>query len=280
MFPSTLAGRLARVALVVAVTAALAPPTLTSTSAPASAVTAPVLGGDVSWPNCPKGMGIPKRRSEGKPMPLRRAKYVVIGLTNGPGFFPNPCIHRQVRWARKRHLYTGAYAMTTYPYRKQLKRHGQTGPFDPSTRLGRLKNAGRAQAKYNIATMEKVGLESPIVWVDVEPYPVAPWSGSIARNQAVVRGAVSGYRAAGYKVGIYSTQSLWAQVVGKLRFGYPEWRTAGQTTMSAALYKCRSYQIQGGRAVMAQWWDRMRDHGVMCPGYRRPAVMRRYFHKY
>ena len=51
-----------------------------------------LLGGDVSWPQCPRGMGIPERPTMGLPMPLDSATYVVVGLTNGPGFFPNPCL--------------------------------------------------------------------------------------------------------------------------------------------------------------------------------------------
>ena len=55
-----------------------------------------VVGRDVSWPNCPRGMGIPSRPSQGKPMPPPSARFVVIGLTNGPAFHPNPCLETQV----------------------------------------------------------------------------------------------------------------------------------------------------------------------------------------
>ena len=46
----------------------------------------------MSWPQCPKGMGIPEKRSQGAPLPLDTAAYVILGLTNGPGFTPNPCL--------------------------------------------------------------------------------------------------------------------------------------------------------------------------------------------
>src|SRR5687768_6976562 len=55
-----------------------------------------VLGGDVSWPQCPEGMGIPERPTQGLPMPLPSARFVVLGLTNGPAFTPNPCLDDQV----------------------------------------------------------------------------------------------------------------------------------------------------------------------------------------
>ena len=35
----------------------------------------PVLGGDVSWPQCPKGMGIPQKQGQGSPMPVDAARY-------------------------------------------------------------------------------------------------------------------------------------------------------------------------------------------------------------
>jgi hypothetical protein len=271
--------RTAAATLAAASVVSVAPATQLVTE-PATAATTRVVGGDVSWPNCPKGMGIPSRRSEGKPMPTADAKYVVIGLTNGPGFYPNPCLGSQVKWAKNHHMWTAAYAMTTYPTAARIRQHGTTGPHTHKYLYGKLWNTGYAQAQFNVASMKRVALTSPMVWVDVEPYPVAPWSSSRADNAAVVEGVVKGYQDAGYRVGFYSTQSLWAGVVGNLRFGYPEWRTAGQTSMSSALYKCDHYPIQGGRAVMAQWWDSQRDHGVMCPGYGTASTMKRYFHKY
>ena len=247
-----------------------------------AAVAAPtrVTGADISWPQCPKGMGIPERQGEDQPMPLRTAKFVVVGLTNGPSFHPNPCLASQVGWIKRQHLRAAAYAVSTYPTRAEVRQHGSTGPHPHQRLSGRLWNTGYAAAQFNVATMERVELTSPIVWVDVEPYSVAPWSGTIGGNQAVVRGVVQGYRDAGLRVGVYSTQSLWAQIVGGLRLGLPEWRTAGQTTMGDALYKCSHYPIQGGTAVMAQWWGPHRDFDVMCPGYGRPAQLGKYFTQY
>ncbi len=53
-------------------------------------------GRDIGWPNCPPGLGIPERRTLGKPMPPARVRFVVVGLTNGPAFTPNPCLREQV----------------------------------------------------------------------------------------------------------------------------------------------------------------------------------------
>jgi hypothetical protein len=72
-----------------------------------------VFGADVSWPQCPKGMGIPEKRTEGKPMPTAAARFVVIGLTNGPSFVANPCIASQVQWVKDRHLLAAAYSVVS-----------------------------------------------------------------------------------------------------------------------------------------------------------------------
>jgi len=63
------------------------------------------------------------------------------------------------------------------------------GPFDGSTRLGALSNVGYNQATFNLATMKQAGLQSPIVWLDVEPVPEFDWPADPTANAAVVRGA-------------------------------------------------------------------------------------------
>ena len=42
-------------------------------------------------------MGIEHKETSGQPMPTEEAEYVVIGLTNGPGFHANPCLARPGR---------------------------------------------------------------------------------------------------------------------------------------------------------------------------------------
>lgn len=249
---------------------------------PAGSATAvdpiPVKGADASWPNCPKGMGIPSRRSSGLPMPNKDAKFVVLGVTNGPGFYPNPCLARQVKWARGAGVLVGTYAMTTYPTTKQVDSYGQTGPWPATSRVGRLRNAGYAQAEFNLATLKRVGLTTNFMWVDVEPYPVAPWSGSKTRNKAVLDGVLRGYRDAGLSVGFYTSPGPWADIIGSARYRLPEWRTAGghpwsTTNYGSARRMCSVSSVQGGRILMAQWWDRKRDHDLLCPTARNRSTV-------
>ena len=161
----------------------------------------PILGGDISWPQCPKGMGIPQKQGQGSPMPVDEARFVVLGLTNGPGFYPNPCLASQVAWVKSRKLMAAAYSVISTPQQGDLATYGNKGPYDGGTKLGALSNVGYQQAKFNLATMQRAGLQSPIVWLDVEPVPEFDWGTDTAANAAVVSGAARGYTDAGYTVG-------------------------------------------------------------------------------
>ena len=238
-----------------------------------------VLGGDVSWPQCPKGMGIPQKRTLGLPMPLDSAKFVIIGLTNGPGFTPNPCLADQVQWVKDRRLLASAYAVSSFPDSRTLQQYRSRGPFDGSSQLGALSNVGYQQARYNIANLRRAGLTTPIIWVDVEPVPTFVWSPDKLANAAVIRGAARGYTDAGYRIGAYSTQALWEAVVGDLRLGIPEWRAAGQTSREEALRRCGPNRMfQGGRGIIGQWVQDNRDLNITCPGT--SEEMHRWFHQY
>ncbi len=237
-----------------------------------------VEGADISWPNCPEGLGIPSRRTLGLPLPKESARFVVIGLTNGPAFHPNPCLGAHVAHAEVRGLWTSAYAVASYPTARQLATYGLVGPRSPGTKRGRLFNAGYAQALLNVAAMRAAGLDSPAVWVDVEPVSApAPWSGRPGLNKQVVDGVLAGYRAEGLEVGFYSVATLWRAILGNQEYGLPEWRSAGPQNRRAALEMCGRGQFQGGSPVIAQWWDDRRDYDVLCPGTPARDVLERWF---
>ncbi len=232
---------------------------------------APVEGGDISWPQCPRGQGIPERRTLGLPMPLDSARFVVMGLTNGPAFFPNPCLAEQVAWVRERGLLAGAYAVASYPDPATLAELGERGPYDtddPGDPYAAQRNVGYQQALFDITVMRDAGLPAPLVWIDVEPVRDWEWSGDLEANAAVVEGLRDGLVDKGYRVGIYSTAYLWSQAVGDLSLGdVPEWRAAGPTSRAEALRRCgASYVVQGGSAAMGQWVQDDRDLNVTCPG--------------
>ena len=227
-----------------------------------------LTGGDISWPNCPRGVGIPSRRSPGNPMPLASAGFAVIGLTNGPGWYPNPCLADHVAWAKARGVWTSAYSMTTFPTAAQRAAYGATGPWSPATGPGRLRNAGYQQALFNVASMSTTGLDVPFVWVDVEPYPTHPWPRNVRANRQVVRGVVRGYEDNGYRVGFYSYDGGWRAVVGSWRKPrYPTWVPVGPVSRgkARASARCAVPSFSGGPVWLAQWVKNARDRDVTCP---------------
>jgi len=66
-------------------------------------------------------------------------------------------------------------------------------------------------------------------------------------------------------------------LVGRVRYRFPEWRTAGLSTRRAALAKCRRGAFQGGPAVLAQWYTAREDFDLLCPGRPADDVLREYF---
>lgn len=252
-----------------------------TTSAPTGLVAGATTGGDVSWPQCSPGMGIPQKRSSGQPMPLPDASFVIVGLTNGPGFVRNPCLKSQVEWVKIHQLKLGAYSVVSYPSAADLRKYGADGPYDASTVLGQLKNVGYQQATYNVGSMGLAGLATPIVWLDVENVPDFDWpQNNTEKNAAVVQGAAKGYQDAGYDVGVYSTPTIWQGIVGGLTLGaaVPEWRAAGQTSSAEALNRCGTdWSIQGGPAILGQWVEQRRDRDIVCPGV--AADLSTWFHQ-
>src|SRR4051794_11465418 len=220
-------------------------PTPAPTPAP-SAAPALLQGADISWPSCPVGTrgALPKRPGKGLPLPSPPASFVVIGLTNGPGFYPNPCLEWEVREARRRHLAVAAYAFTTMPNAAQVRAHGG------------LRQAAREQARINIRSMQRAGLTTPIVWIDVEPQDyLEPWGTDVAANRLVIRTVQSTYRAAGYRTGLYSSDTPWKRITGGMRDDGPTWVTVGPRGEAAARAKCAGPTFSGGTALLAQWWD-------------------------
>src|SRR4051812_12471870 len=242
-------------------------PPLPATSTPAptpppppapSAAAALAQGADISWPSCPVGTrgALPKRPGKGLPLPSAPAAFVIIGLTNGPGSYPNPCLAWEVREARRRHLALAAYAFTTMPNAAQVRAYGS------------LRAAAREQARINIRSMQRAGLTTPIVWLDVEPQDyLEPWGSDVAANRLVIRTVQSTYRAAGYRTGLYSSDTPWKRITGGMRDDGPTWVTVGPRGQAAARARCAGPTFSGGTALLAQWWDDATlDKDLVCPG--------------
>lgn len=262
----------------VAAGAAVPPAPGGAPSAASVAVAAtPLRGGDVSWPQCPRGMGVPGRRTLGLPMPTRKARFVIVGLTNGRAFTRNPCLASQLSWVARRSLPVAGYTMLSYPTSAELKKYAASGPYTTATLTGRLRNYGYAQTRYALANAARAGLAAPLVWVDVEPRAERPWSSRTARNRAVITGALRAIRARHLRAGIYSYAYAWRTLTGSWQLDLPLWMPSGSHAStwakrrSAALAACRRTSFTGGALVMTQWVWNNRDYDIACPPLRDPA---------
>lgn len=235
-----------------------------------SGVPAGVRGADISWPNCPKGMGVPGRRTQGLPLPTAKAQFIVIGLTNGRAFTRNPCLVQHLEVARTRDLPVSAYTMLSYPNAAERAAHGTSGPFGTATYADRIANVGYAQAAFALDTMAAAGFPSPFVWIDVEPRAERRWSRTTANNQALIRGALQAATDRGIGSGIYTYALAWQQITGGMTLDVPLWapghsraRTfAGKMRQTAE--SCSRVGFTGGPLVLTQWVWRNRDYNVTC----------------
>lgn len=209
---------------------------------------------------------LPKRQGKGLPLPGPQAQFVIIGLTNGPGFYANPCLAWEVAQLQPR-LAVAAYAFTTLPNANQVRAYGGSGPYPTGTALGRLRNAAWQQAQINLASLTRTGLRTPILWMDVEPQPyLSPWGSDVRRNRAAILAMRQAYRDAGYRTGFYSSDNPWRQITGGLQSDDPAWVTVGPRGRAAALAKCEAPTFSSGPAVLAQWRDsEVEDLDLVCP---------------
>jgi hypothetical protein len=258
-------GRLATIAATLAVilsAGASSVPAPVTAAGPASPPRAPVpgpiaYGNDISWPQCPKGGG-----GYGLPGPMASASFAVLGLTDGGSFRANPCVADQVASVTARHLWVSAYAIHTYPTPAELTRYGGAGTL--AVQLGRV---GAAQAAFNLTTMARVGLRSPMVWVDIEPRTPSPWSASTVNNNAVIDGVLARYKAAGIHAGIYSYDKAWRGITGgRVLQGVGTWVPVGHKGQSVAKGTCALASYAGSKPWLTQWTDDVRDYNLTCPG--------------
>ena len=238
----------------------------------ASPTVAPgVRGADLSWPNCPKGMGVPGRRTQGLPLPWNTAQFWIIGLTNGRAFTSNPCLARQLTAATQRGVVASAYTMLSYPNKSERATYGAAGPFGTATYADLIANVGYAQAAFALDTMTAAGFASPFVWIDVEPRVERPWSKDVANNQALIRGAVQAVTDRGLGAGIYTYALAWSKLTGGMQLDLPLWAPGHsraktfKAKRAQTLASCARPSFTGGPLVLTQWVSGVRDHDITCP---------------
>lgn len=237
-------------------------------AAPPRAHAATLFGHDISWPQCPASQG-----GFGLPLPPADGQFVIIGLTRGLPFTRNPCLADQVQWLRDNPRPAHAYTIPAFPTAAQLTTYGSQGPWSTATRAGRLSNVGYAAARHAIDSLRSVGFAPPTIWIDVEPRPAQPWPSDTAaqrrENRYVVEGQMRAVRDAGFSYGLYSFSSGWSEITGGWRLpGVPVWATAGRLDYpDEALDRCRQPSFSGGRVLLSQWTDDVRDYNRTCEPY-------------
>ncbi|MGT2427208.1 hypothetical protein [Amnibacterium kyonggiense] len=243
----------------------------------ADAATRPT-GLDVSFPQC------------AQPLPPV-GDFAVVGVDGGTATTPNPCLAQQLAWAAGSpgtvHAKVDVYVNTANPPRAEAS----FAPTGDVTRRGRkvLSPYGHCRNGTSRACswvygaslawddVETSGVTGPVGrwWLDVES--VNTWSTvSTADNRAALEGMTAAFQTAGKSVGIYSSASEFAAIVGTVPassplHALPSWIPAG-TTQAGAERLCTHAPLTAGRLTLTQWRDTAAnvDHDVACGSLTQP----------
>ena len=239
------------------------------------------LGADASWPQC--------RHPATEPLPPRPA-FAIVGVNNGVPGTRNPCLDRQLRWARTA---TGGaqeptiayYVMAADPWSTYERRWAK--PVWPSSNtwrghrvtvpaaFGRTCHGGHTEpacayvfgwsAAWRDARLAGVrDARDRTWWIDVEEE--RDWNPDRRFNQAVIEGMASYFASPvaegglGTRVGLYSNDYYWATIVGLLREGsplaaLPNWVPIGPSTRGEATERFRHAETftPAGRVAILQY---------------------------
>ncbi|HVU72098.1 MAG TPA: hypothetical protein VHE83_03990 [Mycobacteriales bacterium] len=221
-----------------------------------------LVGHDVSWPQCPHGMPLP-----------RPGAFVIIGLTDGTALHRNPCLRTQLAWGVGSHRSLAAYTMVNPPTRAELARD-QDGPLHTCTSRGSNRvvcafgNAGAAEALDALRTLASTGWETDLLWADVELRSTQPWlSGQRRANRALLAAFDATLRKAGVRAGYYSTSFQWQRITGGWSppAGSPEWYAIGTGGVPALRAGCTHSFAGGPTAITQSVWGQ-HDVDLVCPG--------------
>jgi hypothetical protein len=236
-----------------------------------SDVQSPVLGADVSHPQC------------GGPLPAGQA-FGVVGVNAGTATTTNPCLADQLAWAATSTGGTGQPLVQVYVNTANPGLEAAVWPTtSPKNRYGTCDTTanrgntlpcayeyGRLRAQEDVQSRGVPNARSLMWWLDVELEN--SWSTtSTGRNVASLEGMADHLRSYGVKgVGIYSTHFQWQQIVGAsvkadspLR-GLPSW-LAGTGDVDGARAGCwLTGFTSGSRVVMTQYIEGGFDRNHSC----------------
>jgi hypothetical protein len=250
-------------------------------AAPGIASAAPTtVGYDVSYPQC--GSSLPRDRA-----------FAVIGVNGGLSTRANPCLSAQLTWAWASSGVVGSqpraqlYLNTANP--GQLLGQITTWPRTGATPYGLCDGTnssacswqyGWERAQNSVVSFftpaaRKAGVDGTPArytwWLDVET--MNSWqtgsTDALTRNRAALEGMTAYLAASGARVGIYSTNQQWGQIVGSVPatsnlVGRDSW-LAGSTSLDGARAACRKPAlVPGGRVTLTQYVQNNLDRNFSC----------------
>lgn len=205
-------------------------PTVRAADLPQQAVLVPPAalvnryGNDISWPQC-----------DG-PVPGPGYGFGIVGATGGRPFTHNRCLGIQWKWATSGASAGAIYVNLASPiYGGPAAMQGPAGACSPVDLPCQTYNDSANNVLDALAYARSVGVEVPMVWLDVEV--LNRWTANDALNALTVKAAAETLQHAGLRAGVYSTPYMWRVITGGDRNGLPVW-VAGAPTDAAAPAWC------------------------------------------
>jgi hypothetical protein len=238
------------------------------------------VGYDVSFPQC--DTALPGDRAFG-----------IVGVNGGISTRANPCLAQQLTWA-----WNSSGSVLTQPKAQvylnssnpgelltQVTTWPKTGVTPYGACTGTNSTACSWQYGFERAQNSVISFFTPAAqaarvdsqpgryrwWLDVET--MNTWqSGSpaaLARNRATIEGMAAYLTSRGGRVGIYSTNQQWGQIVGSVPVssslaGSDSW-LAGASSLTGAQAACgRPALLPGGRVALTQYVQSGLDRNYAC----------------
>jgi hypothetical protein len=221
----------------------------------------PVWGADVSYPQCHEAL------------PTGQA-FGIVGVNGGTPTSTNPCLARELDWARQSSGATVHDNVQLYVNTANPGAGDPSWPRSGSNRYGTCDGADSTACAYQYGSERARedatarGISNPhayMWWLDVEV--ANTWdSTSTARNVAVLEGMTEYFDSLGVRgIGLYSSRAMWQQITGTAvgtgssLNGLSNWRPTG-STLDGAKAACHVTPLTpGGVIEMTQYVARGPD---------------------
>ena len=239
----------------------------------------PTIGYDASYPQC----------SGSYPA---NPVFGIVGVNGGLANTANPCLSRELRWARDA---PGQKRPQQPPLSLYIDTANPGGhrvadwPSGGTTSLyaacnGKLTNAcsylyGEQRAAHDyrlVAAFDPVGAKTAPWWLDVEL--AASWAGTYQLNIAALQGFIAGLHKAGATgpIGIYSNSAQWHEITGlnaqttheAFNGQLPDWVAGTKATLTQARQNCTNGGFTGVAPTLAQYRIGLLDADLRCSGGR------------